>query len=97
MSRWFLSHLPQRISDYYDRFEHHLLVKVADAGIAVASAYFKSVFPSVKGDYFECAPTVANKAFLRGDAVEYILALDIALRRNEVDWFEQLTTVQDFV
>ena len=49
------------MSDYCDRFEHHLLVKVADAGIAVASAYFKSVFPSVKGDYFECAPTVAKK------------------------------------
>lgn len=52
------------MTDYRDRFEHHLLVRVAEAGVAEASTYFKSVFPSVKGDYFECAAAEANKAFL---------------------------------
>ncbi|MBO1255122.1 D-lactate dehydrogenase [Alteromonas sp. 5E99-2] len=57
------------------------------------------------GSYFECEPDEAEKAFLHrfaaaGAAIRYqtlnenkvgdILALDIALRRNDADWVEQL-------
>jgi D-lactate dehydrogenase len=91
--------------DYRDRFEHHLILKVAANGIAEARAYFAERFPSTDGDCFECTPDESAKAFLHrfavaGAAVRYravhskdveeIVALDIALPRNTIDWFETL-------
>jgi D-lactate dehydrogenase len=91
--------------DYRDRYEHHLILKMSGGGIAEAHRYLGSVFPSSQGDYFPCAPAEAAKAFLHrfaaaGAAIRYravhakqvedIVALDIALPRNERDWFEAL-------
>jgi D-lactate dehydrogenase len=101
----FPKHLPRRMTDYRDRFEHYLLLKMGDDGIAEARAYLKSIFPSKSGDYFECTPDEGDKAFLHrfaaaGAAIRYravhdkevedIVALDIALRRNDENWFETL-------
>ncbi len=104
-SRLFPNHLPKRMKEYRDRFEHHLILKMADKGIDEARAYLKSIFPTAQGDFFECTADEGEKAFLHrfaaaGAAVRYraihdrevqdIVALDIALRRNDQNWFEKL-------
>lgn len=98
-------HLPARLLDYRDRFEHHLMLRMADEGIAEARAWLESHFPSTSGAFFECTPEEAEAAFLHrfaaaGAAIRYravharevedIVALDIALPRNCEDWVEQL-------
>ena len=98
-------HLPPRLRQYRDRFQHHLMLRVADAGIEEARAWLERHFPSVAGDFFECTPAEGEAAFLHrfaaagaavryravhGREVEDIVALDIALPRNCTDWTEQL-------
>jgi D-lactate dehydrogenase len=105
LSRLFPSHLPPRMKAYRDRFEHHLLLRMGGAGIAEADAHLRAIFPSASGDYFACSEAEGAKAFLHrfaaagaairyrtvhADAVEDIIALDIALRRNDRDWVETL-------
>jgi len=104
-SRFAPEHLPSRMGDFRERYEHYLVVKVSAAGADEARSYLASRFPSSAGDFFECTPDEGEKAFLHrfavaGAAVRYrevhrkevkdILALDIALRRNDTDWFETL-------
>jgi len=98
-------HLPARMNAFRDRFEHHLLLRMGGAGVAEARAYLATMFPSAAGDVFECTPEEGKAAFLHrfavaGAAVRYravhprevedIVALDIALRRNDRDWIERL-------
>jgi D-lactate dehydrogenase len=98
-------HLPARMNAFRDRFEHHLLLRMGGEGIAEARAYLSGLFPSTTGDMFECTPEEGTAAFLHrfavaGAAVRYravhprevedIVALDIALRRNDRDWIERL-------
>ena len=98
-------HLPARMNDFRDRYEHHLLLRMGGAGIAEARDYLGALFPSPTGDVFECTPDEGKAAFLHrfavaGAAVRYravhpgtvedIVALDIALRRNDRDWVENL-------
>lgn len=105
LSRLFPAHLPPRMTDIRQRFEHHLMLKMGEDGIEAARRHLAQVFPSAKGDFFECTPEEAEKAFLHrfaaaGAAIRYravharevedIVALDIALRRNDRDWFETL-------
>jgi len=90
---------------YRDRFEHHLVLKMSGEGIDEARGLLADMFPSSAGDAFECTGEEASKAFLHrfavaGAAVRYraihkgevegIVALDIALRRNDRHWFESL-------
>ncbi|PLR32060.1 D-lactate dehydrogenase [Chimaeribacter californicus] len=105
MSRLLPGHLPTRITDYRDRYAHHLLLKMSGDGVAEAEAFLTHFFQQAEGDFFACTEEEGRKAFLHrfaaaGAAVRYhavhqeevedILALDIALRRNETDWFESL-------
>ncbi|MEL7479238.1 MAG: D-lactate dehydrogenase, partial [Pseudomonadota bacterium] len=103
----FPQHLPKRMIEFRDKYEHHLILKMSDAGIAEAKQFLKSYFAEnpQAGGYFECTTDEASKAYLQrfaaaGAAIRYqalhedkvgdILALDIALRRNDFDWVEQL-------
>jgi D-lactate dehydrogenase len=106
LSRLFPPHLPQRMTDYRDKFEHHLLLEMSGEGVAEAAAYLSSFFTfGVKGAFFECTDDEKKKALLHrfavagagvryrsihADTVEDIVAFDIALRRNDRDWFETL-------
>jgi len=105
VSGLFPSHLPKRMKDYRDKFEHHLMLKMSGSGIEEARTYLASKFPSAEGAFFECSPAEGEKAFLHrfaaaGAAIRYraihrnevqdIVALDVALRRNDPDWFEKL-------
>jgi len=105
LSRLWPRHLPPRMQEYRDRYEHHLLLKMSGDGIDEASAYLARFFAQADGDYFTCTQDEGNKAFLHrfaaagaavryhavhSDKVEDILELDIALPRNETQWFETL-------
>lgn len=115
LSQLFPSHLPARLTQYRDRFEHHLMLKVSGASVDQTRALLKAHFDrsddrGFEGEYFECTPEEGAKAFLHRfaaagaavryrimhrDTVEDIVALDIALRRNERDWFETLPAEVD--
>ncbi|MEM9061584.1 MAG: D-lactate dehydrogenase [Pseudomonadota bacterium] len=97
--------LPERMAAFRKRYEHHLILKMKDDGIEEADAYLKEHFANNEGDYFACTPREGKLAGLHrfaaagaairyqnvhGSQVEDILALDIALRRNDEDWFEVL-------
>ncbi|MDY0971957.1 D-lactate dehydrogenase [Siccibacter turicensis] len=101
----FPSHLPPRMRSWREKYEHHLLLKMAGDGIAEAQAWLSDYFKTAEGDFFACTPEEGSKAFLHRfaaagaavryhavhhDEVEDILALDIALRRNDTAWFEHL-------
>ena len=98
-------HLPRRMEEWRDRFEHHLLLQVAGPGIDEAQAYLSDIFPSSSGDVFLCSAVEASAAFLHrfvvasagvryralhGANIGALVSLDIALPRNVRDWFETL-------
>lgn len=94
--------LPKRMLAFRQRYEHHLILKVTGASAAAAEA----ILSGEAGEgWFLCDGDEAKKAMLHrfaaaGAAIRYgavhpaeteeILALDIALRRNDDDWFERL-------
>ena len=101
----FPAHLPERMKTWRDKYEHHLLLKMSGDGIDEAQAWLTGYFKDAEGDFFVCTPEEGSKAFLHrfaaagaairyqavhADEVEDILALDIALRRNDTEWFEHL-------
>ncbi|YCH22693.1 D-lactate dehydrogenase [Pseudomonas sp. D1-3] len=100
------SHLPPRMRDYRERFEHHLMIRVANDSLEETRRFLTDYFAADStGAFFECDAEEGRKAFLHrfaiaGAAIRYreahpgsvedILALDIALRRNDRDWVESL-------
>ena len=105
ISRLFPGHLPKRMKTYRDKYEHHLLLRMAGKGMGDARSFLQTMFPSARGDFFECTKDEGEKAFLHrfaaaGAAIRYraihrgevqdIVALDVALRRNDPDWVEHL-------
>jgi len=105
LSRPFKQHLPARMLAFRAKYDHHLILKMSDAGIAEASAYLQAFFQQHAGDYFACSSEEGSKATLHrfaaaGAAMRYhslhqqqlgeLLSLDIALPRNAQDWFETL-------
>lgn len=100
------AHLPARMTDFRRRYEHHLILKAGGAGVAESRALLAEMFDGGdNGAFFECDAAEAQAAMLHRFAVasaavryravhhrdtEDIVALDIALRRNDADWFERL-------
>jgi len=97
--------IPARMHDFRQRYEHHLILKMADDGIEEAEAFLSQELVGERGDYFCCDDAEAAKAMLHrfaaagaavryeaihADKVEGVLPLDIALPRNTEQWFEQL-------
>ncbi|OCX58160.1 D-lactate dehydrogenase [Thioclava sp. SK-1] len=97
--------LPKRLLDYRNRYEHHLILKMRDGGIDEAVATLPELFAQEDADFFECdaretkiaglhrfaaAGAAVRYMALNREAVEDILPLDLALRRNDRDWFETL-------
>lgn len=97
--------LPKRMRSFRDRYRHHLILKMRDEGIDEASELLNVYFGNRDGAYFECTDREAKIAGLHrfaaaGAAVRYmaihhnevedIIPLDIALRRNDRSWYEQL-------
>ena len=54
-SRLFPSHLPPRMKQYRDRYEHHLMLKVTAESVEETRAFLSGYFErSATGGYFEC-------------------------------------------
>lgn len=97
--------LPKRMMEFRERFQHHLIIKTRDAGIAETQSYLDRTFAERQADFFACTPREGKMAGLHrfaaaGAAIRYqnihasevedILALDIALKRNDRNWLEEL-------
>lgn len=105
LSKCWPNHLPRRMEEYRDRFEHHWVIEMADDGVDEARRYLTELFATEDGDFFECTPREGEQAMLhrfvsgttigRWHAVHRkrfgaIMTMDIAFPRNERDWFERL-------
>ena len=99
------NHLPKRMEEYRDLYEHHWVIEMTDDGVEAARKYFGDFFKNNEGDFFECTEDEAKKAilhrFVAGSAigryhaihketVGAMLTMDIAFPRNEKEWFERL-------
>lgn len=98
-------HLPDRLRQMRDRFEHHLLLKTPTAAVPATRTLLSAIWSAPSCGVLECSPRESAKAFRQrfvtaGAAVRYravhsreiedIVALDIALPRNASDWLETL-------
>lgn len=105
MMRLLPGHLPPRMKQFRDRYEHHLLLKVSAVDAAATETFLRAHFADGEGDFFACTAEEGRKAFLHrfavaGAAVRYrevhreavqdIVALDVALRRDDRQWVEEL-------
>ena len=106
ISKMLPSHLPKRMNEYRDLYEHHLILRIENQDVAQVQAFFEGYFKAHPGgNYFLCTEDEGRKAFLHrfavaGAAIRYrdthlsevedIVALDIALRRNDRQWVETL-------
>ncbi|APD95183.1 D-lactate dehydrogenase [Alteromonas mediterranea] len=105
MSYLFPSHLPKRMEEYRDKYQHHWILEMSNDGVDEAKAYLDEFFKTNEGSYFECTQEEADKAilhrFVAGGAigryhvmhskeVGAMMTIDVALRRNDPDWFEVL-------
>ncbi|MBO9478639.1 D-lactate dehydrogenase [Shimia sp. R11_0] len=97
--------VPKRMRAFREAYPHHLILKMRDGGIEEARRLLSDLQADGALDFFECDAREAKMAGLlrfaaAGAAVRYmnvhsqevedIIALDIALRRNDEDWFETL-------
>ncbi|MGL1922519.1 MAG: D-lactate dehydrogenase [Hyphomicrobiales bacterium] len=100
--------LPSKIESYRKKYDHYLMIKMANGGIEEAQQYFDKYYSknqNRQGEYCKPSSTDSDKILLHrfvaaGSAVRYqavhhkqvedVIALDVALRRNEKDWFEAL-------
>ncbi len=104
-SRFLPEQMPKRLIDCRDTYPHHLMIRAGDACIAETRDYLASIFPSTAGNFIECTEAEGKAAFLNrftvgsavvryravhGRTVEDIVALDVALPRDTIDWFETL-------
>ncbi len=105
MSYVFPNHLPKRMEEYRDKYQHHWILEMSNDGVDEAKAYLDEFFKTNEGGYFECTEEEADKAilhrFVAGGAigryhvmhskeVGAMMTIDVALRRNDPDWFEVL-------
>lgn len=60
----FPAHLPERMKTWRDKYEHHLLLKMAYDGIEEAQRWLTEYFQQAEGDFFACTPEEGSKAFL---------------------------------
>jgi D-lactate dehydrogenase len=111
LSKFLPSHLPKRMNEFRDLYEHHLVLRIENQDVEQVQQFLQHYFSSHNtGNYFYCTEEEGRKAFLHrfavaGAAIRYrdthrsevedIVALDIALRRNDREWVETLPKEMD--
>lgn len=101
------NHLPRRMREYRDKYEHHLMIKANDGVIEQTHDCLERFFDDQdKGTFFVCDDHEGECALLHrfvagGASARYslihnkevggILPFDIALRRDDDGWHEILT------
>ena len=48
ISKFSFNHLPRRMEEYRDKFEHHWIIEMSDEGIDEAGIFFKISFVKMK-------------------------------------------------
>ena len=48
LSKITFNHLPHRMEDYRDKYEHHWIIETSDEGIEEAKEYFNNFFKKMK-------------------------------------------------
>lgn len=99
------NHLPKRMENFRNSYEHHWIIEMGDEGIDEAKKYFTKFFKDNNGDFFECTEKEAKKAqlhrfvsasafgryqSLHEESIGGAMSLDVAFPRNEKNWFEKL-------
>ena len=99
------NHLPKRMENFRNLYEHHWIIEMGDDGIDEAKKYFSTFFKDNDGDFFECSNKEAKKAQLHRfvsasafgryqslyeEKIGGAMSLDVAFPRNEKNWFEKL-------
>lgn len=110
MSVLWPNHLPKRMDEYRDKYQHHWIIEMSNDGVDEAKNYFDNFFTLNEGNYFECTKEEGEKAilhrFVAGGAIGRqqlmnskelgaIMTIDVAFPRNEKDWFETLAPELD--
>lgn len=105
LSEFWPNHLPRRMEEFRDLYEHHWIIETADESIDESREYFETFFKKHEGDFFECTDKEGEKAvlhrFVAGSAIgRYhaihqkevgpMMSIDVAFPRNEKEWFENL-------
>jgi len=105
LSKFWPNHLPKKIEQYRNLYQHHWIIEMSDDGVEEARNYFSEFFKNNEGDYFECNEKEGEKAILHRftSASAYgryqnlnenktggAMTIDVAFPRNEKDWFEKL-------
>ncbi|CAB1214571.1 D-lactate dehydrogenase [Acinetobacter bouvetii] len=111
VTKFLPSHLPKHMNEFRDLYEHHLVLRIENQDVEQVGQFLKQYFAAnPTGNYFLCTEEEGRKAFLHrfavaGAAIRYrdthrsevedIVALDIALRRNDHEWVETLPKEMD--
>lgn len=105
LGKLYPNHLPKKMENFRDLYEHHWIVEMSDAGIEEARTYFNNFFNKNEGGFFECSEKEGNKAILHrftaasafgryavlnASKIGGTMSMDIAFPRNEKQWFETL-------
>ena len=105
ISKFWPNHLPKRMEEFRDKYEHHWVIEMSDDGVGEAKKYFEKFFTENEGSFFECTKEEGKKAilhrFVAASALNRyhiinssksggMMSMDIAFPRNEKDWFENL-------
>lgn len=105
LGKLFPNHLPKKMENFRNLYEHHWIVEMSDAGIEEARTYFTDYFNENEGGFFECSEKEGNKAILHrftaasafgryavlnASKIGGTMSMDIAFPRNEKKWFENL-------
>ena len=105
LSEFWPNHLPRRMEEFRNLYEHHWIIETSDESIDESREYFEAFFKKHEGDFFECTDKEGKKAvlhrFVAGSAIgRYhaihqkevgpMMSIDVAFPRNEKEWFENL-------
>ena len=111
ITKFMPNHLPERMNQFRDQYEHHLILRIENQDVEQVQQFLSDYFAQrATGSFFHCTDEEGRKAFLHrfavaGAAIRYrdthrsevedIVALDIALRRNDREWVETLPKEMD--
>ena len=111
ITKFMPNHLPERMNQFRDQYEHHLILRIENQDVEQVQQFLSDYFVQrTTGNFFHCTDEEGRKAFLHrfavaGAAIRYrdthrsevedIVALDIALRRNDREWVETLPKDMD--
>lgn len=105
IAKLFPSQTPQKLHQWNKQYEHQLILTIKGQLNEETQGLLAEIKQQHELDYFQCSEAEAKAAYLlrfaaAGAAVQYasinnkevesIVALDIALKRNDSDWFESL-------